>query len=245
MEARMLDRNNPKPLYAQLEDLLRTSIMNGEWQANHAIPSENELSKRYGLSRMTVRSVITMLVKEGLLYRVQGKGTFVAEPKIATRSPAYMGVREQLEQMGYEIKTRLVRFEKVPASNNIAAALGIAPGDMVTFIERIRSTRGVPISLHRSYIPVALCPNLEEADLEGEQLCVIIERQFGYKPASVSESLESVPASAEEAELLQIDRGYPILMLEDVNKAADGTIFEYTKVLFRGDKVKLHFEYEA
>lgn len=241
----MLDRNNPKPLYAQLEDLLRTSIMNGEWQANHAIPSENELSKRYGLSRMTVRSVITMLVKEGLLYRVQGKGTFVAEPKIATRSPAYMGVREQLEQMGYEIKTRLVRFEKVPASNNIAAALGIAPGDMVTFIERIRSTRGVPISLHRSYIPVALCPNLEEADLEGEQLCVIIERQFGYKPASVSESLESVPASAEEAELLQIDRGYPILMLEDVNKAADGTIFEYTKVLFRGDKVKLHFEYEA
>jgi len=245
MEARMLDRNNPKPLYAQLEDLLRTSIMNGEWQANHAIPSENELSKRYGLSRMTVRSVITMLVKEGLLYRVQGKGTFVAEPKIATRSPAYMGVREQLEQMGYEIKTRLVRFEKVPASNNIAAALGIAPGDMVTFIERIRSTRGVPISLHRSYIPVALCPNLEEADLEGEQLCVIIERQFGYKPASVSESLESVPASAEEAELMQIDRGYPILMLEDVNKAADGTIFEYTKVLFRGDKVKLHFEYEA
>lgn len=241
----MLDRNNPKPLYAQLEDLLRTSIMNGEWQANHAIPSENELSKRYGLSRMTVRSVITMLVKEGLLYRVQGKGTFVAEPKIATRSPAYMGVREQLEQMGYEIKTRLVRFEKVPASNNIAAALGIAPGDMVTFIERIRSTRGVPISLHRSYIPVALCPNLEEADLEGEQLCVIIERQFGYKPASVSESLESVPASAEEAELMQIDRGYPILMLEDVNKAADGTIFEYTKVLFRGDKVKLHFEYEA
>ena len=245
MEARMLDRNNPKPLYAQLEDLLRTSIMNGEWQANHAIPSENELSKRYGLSRMTVRSVITMLVKEGLLYRVQGKGTFVAEPKIATRSPAYMGVREQLEQMGYEIKTRLVRFEKVPASNNIAAALGIAPGDMVTFIERIRSTRGVPISLHRSYIPVALCPNLEEADLEGEQLCVIIERQFGYKPASVSESLESVPASAEEAELMQIDRGYPILMLEDVNKAADGTIIEYTKVLFRGDKVKLHFEYEA
>ncbi|MGI6192150.1 MAG: GntR family transcriptional regulator [Christensenellales bacterium] len=241
----MLDRNNPKPLYAQLEDLLRTSIMNGEWKVNHAIPSENELSKRYGLSRMTVRSVITMLVKEGLLYRVQGKGTFVSEPKIVTRSPAYMGVREQLEQMGYEIRTRLVHFEIIPANNNIAMALGIAPGDLVTFIERIRYTGGQPISLHRSYIPVSLCPGLEEADLEGEQLCVIVERQFGYKAASVFESLESVPANAEEADLLQIDRGYPILMLEDVNKTAEGTIFEYTKVLFRGDKVKLHFEYEA
>lgn len=241
----MLDRNNPKPLYAQLEDLLRTSIMNGEWQVNHAIPSENELSKTYGLSRMTVRAVITMLVKEGLLYRVQGKGTFVSEPKISTRSPAYMGVREQLEQMGYEIRTRLVRLEKIPANNNIASALGITPGDLVTYIERIRYTGGQPISLHRSYIPVSLCPSLEGADLEGEQLCVIVERQFGYKSASVSESLESVPANAEEAELLQIDRGYPLLMLEDVNKSADGSIFEYTKVLFRGDKVKLHFEYEA
>ena len=92
----MLDRNNPKPLYAQFEDLLRSAIMAGEWETNHAIPSENELSRTYGLSRMTVRSVITQLVKEGLLFRVQGKGTFVAAPKITTRSPAYMGIREQL-----------------------------------------------------------------------------------------------------------------------------------------------------
>ncbi len=241
----MLDRNNPKPLYAQLEDLLRTSIMNGEWQVNHAIPSENELSKTYGLSRMTVRSVITMLVKEGLLYRVQGKGTFVSEPKISTRSPAYMGVREQLEEMGYEIHTRLVKYEVGPANRNVAESLGITLGDQVHYIERIRYTRGQPISLHRSFIPVSLCLDLEGQDLEGEQLCVIIERQFGYKAETVYESLESVPANAEEAELLHIDRGYPLLLLEDVNKAADGSIFEYTKVLFRGDKVKLRFEYEA
>ena len=123
----MLDRNNPKPLYAQLEDILRASIVNGEWEVNHAIPSENELSKTYGLSRMTVRSVITLLVKEGLLYRVQGKGTFVSQPKIATRSPAYMGVREQLEQMGYEIRTKLVKKEIIPATVHVAAMLGILP----------------------------------------------------------------------------------------------------------------------
>ncbi len=85
----MLDRNSPTPLYAQLEDVLRAAIINREWEVNTSIPSEVELSKNYNLSRMTVRSVITTLVNEGLLYRVQGKGTFIAEPKIATRSLAY------------------------------------------------------------------------------------------------------------------------------------------------------------
>ncbi len=241
----MLDRNNPKPLYAQLEDILRASIVNGEWEVNHAIPSENELSKTYGLSRMTVRSVITLLVKEGLLYRVQGKGTFVSQPKIATRSPAYMGVREQLEQMGYEIRTKLVKKEIIPATVHVAAMLGIQPGENVIYIERVRFTGEEAISVHRSYLPCALCPSLGEADLEKEQLCSVIEQQFGFKSAAVSESLESVPAKVEEAELLGIERGYPLLYLEDVNKDAGGRIFEYAKVLFRGDKVKLHFEYEA
>ena len=103
----MLDRNNPKPLYQQLRDVLVDAIDSGRWGPNDKIPSENELSVTYGLSRMTVRSVITDLVREGLLYRVQGKGTFVAE-KIVTVSPSYIGIREQLEKMGYEVNTKII-----------------------------------------------------------------------------------------------------------------------------------------
>ena len=73
----MLEKNSPKPLYQQLKDILVDAIDSEKWKANEKIPSENELSSIYGLSRMTVRSVLTDLVKEGLLYRVQGKGTFV------------------------------------------------------------------------------------------------------------------------------------------------------------------------
>ena len=92
----MLEKNSPKPLYQQLKDILVDAIDSEKWKANEKIPSENELSSIYGLSRMTVRSVLTDLVKEGLLYRVQGKGTFVAE-KIVTVSPSYIGIREQLD----------------------------------------------------------------------------------------------------------------------------------------------------
>ena len=241
----MLDRNNPKPLYAQLEDRLRSCILSGEWQANHAIPSENEMSRTYGLSRMTVRSVVTTLVNEGLLYRVQGKGTFVAEPKISTRSPAYLGVREQLEQMGYQTSTRLVTFNTIEANGHVAAMLGIQRDDPVYFLERVRYASGRPISIHRSYLPCALCPALADKALEGEQLCVILEREFGFKTAFVSETLESIMASASDAMLLQIEQGFPLLRLEDVNITAAHQPFEYTTVLFRGDKIKLHFEYDA
>ena len=78
----VLDPHSPKPLHTQLEEIIRGNIMNGDWSENSRIPSENELSREYGLSRMTVRSVILRLAQEGLLYRVPGKGTFVSVNKL-------------------------------------------------------------------------------------------------------------------------------------------------------------------
>jgi len=240
----LLDKSSPKPLYLQLEEILRTSIHNGEWEPNHAIPSEIELSRLYDVSRMTTRSVVTQLVNEGLLYRVQGKGTFVAEPKITTQSLAYMGVREQLERMGYQIETKLVDFSETKADARVSDILEVSAGDALYYIRRVRFADGKHISLHTSYIPQSLAPGLTDENLESEQLCVILKRQFGLDPASVSETLESVLANDKEADLLKIDRRFPLLMLEDVNKTASGKIFEYSKVLFRGDKIKLRFEYD-
>jgi len=240
----MLDRNSPKPLYAQLEEILRAAIHNREWEPNHAIPSEIEMSRMYDISRMTVRAVVTQLVNEGLLTRVQGKGTFVTERKIPTKSLAYMGIREQLESMGYKTETKLIRFELREANARYANILGITIGDPIHDIVRVRSVDGCPISLHQSYIPRAVGPTLTEENLESEQLCVILQRQFGLKASIILETLESVSANEREAKLLEVDRNFPLLLLEDICKTAAGRIFEYTKVHFRGDKIKLHFEYE-
>ncbi len=239
----MLDKNSPKPLYVQLEEILRASIHSGEWAPNHAIPSELELSRTYGVSRMTARAVVTQLVNDGLLRRVQGKGTFVMEQKIPTKSLAYMGIREQLERLGYQTTTRLLAFRQIEAGPRLAEVFGAMPGDPVHFIERLRFIDDMPISLHRSYLPKALTPTLTDERLEREQLCVILQNEFNLKTATVSETLESVLASPEEAQLFKVGKHFPLLMLEDVNKTAPGRVFEYTKVLFRGDKVKLSFDY--
>lgn len=241
----VLDRNSPKPLYVQLEEILRLSIVSGEWEANQPILSENELSKVYGLSRMTVRSVITNLVNEGLLYRVQGKGTFVSAPKISTKSPAYQGVREQLEMQGYKIETVIIENLHIPPDNKVANILGIMRNEKIAFVKRVRFADGIPVSIHSSYMPVGLCPKIPTEELEKDQLCTILENRYGLRSASVSETLESVLASEEEAKLLMIEKGHPLLMLEDINRTQEGRVFEYTKIAYRGDKIKLIFDYSG
>jgi len=240
----MLERSLPKPLYVQLEEIIREKIDSKEWTPLNSIPSENELSRIYGLSRMTVRSVITQLVNEGLLYRVPGKGTFVSEPKITTQSLSYIGIREQLEKMGYEISTKVISMEKSEASRQIADILSLKYKEEVYVLQRVRVLKGEPLSLHISYIPVGLCSDLETKNLEDEQLCVILKNDYGLARGRVEETLESYPATASEARLLNVKPGYPLLLLQDIIFSRNGSPFEYSKVMFRGDKIKLKFEFE-
>ena len=239
----MLDRNNPKPLYQQLRDVLVDAIDAGKWEPNDKIPSENELSVTYGLSRMTVRSVLTDLVKEGLLYRGQGKGTFVAE-KIVTLSPSYIGIREQLEKMGYEVNTRIIECQIQECKDAVAKHLNISVGTPVFKIKRVRYIKEDPISIHISYVNSAYSDQLTPALLEKEQLCVLLNKNYGLQRKKVSETLESIVASDEEAALLEVEKGHPLLLLKDTLYSDEGEPYEYTKVVFRGDKIKIRLQYE-
>lgn len=238
-----IKRENPKPLYIQLEELIRGKIESGEWQPNTAIPSEAELNRLYDVSRMTIRSACSQLVQDGLLYRVPGKGTFVAEPKIMTETLAYVGFREQLERMGYETTTELLEISKKEATYNVAKRLKCHPGAPILEIIRMRYINGEPISLHYSRIPYELCKALEESKLETEQLCVLLEKNCNLKPSMITETLESVGANEKECQLFRVPPGYPLLVLEDIMFSQEDHPFEYSKVVFRGDKIKLKYEY--
>lgn len=237
-----LDRNSSKPLYAQLDDILRSAIINQEWEVGHAIPSEFELSRKYNISRMTVRAVVTQLVNDGLLYRVQGKGTFVAEPKIKAKSLAYRGLRAQLEEMGYNTNTHLVDHAVISASTHLARLMGINVGDEVIYLKRVRYANTTPISVHNSYLSKKLVPFLPDELLETEELCVLLDNMYELKPARISETLSSILATEEYAELLLVEPRWPLLALEDIICNSNGQVYEYSKVVFRGDKITLHFD---
>lgn len=240
----MLDRENPKPLYAQLEDIIREKIHSGEWKPHSAIPSENELTKIYGVSRMTARSVLTTLVKEALLYRIPGKGTFVHEPKITTKSSAHLGLKEQLEKMGYDTSTVVISMNQIQANEKIANKLKLDSNADVHALEILRLIQGVPFSLHYSYIPVNLCKNIDSNKLVYEQLSEILERESGLKPAKIVQTLEFIQTTAEQAKRLNFKTGWFALLLEEIVHAQDGSPFEYSKTYFRSDQIKLEFEFD-
>lgn len=239
----VLDRRSAVPLYVQLEEILRAKIARGEWQPNQQVPSENELNRTYGLSRMTARAVLTNLVNDGVLFRVPGKGTFLAPAKIDAVSPAYRGVREQLEAMGYRTTTELLSIGLEVPTGPVRDRLGIGSAQEVFAVRRLRSVQGEPISLHSSYVPAHLAPGLDAHDTANEQLCVILEKHYDLAMRRVEEHLEAAGAGREDADLLRMRVGEPVLLLQDVIADARGTTFEYSRIVFRGDKIRLGFDY--
>jgi len=239
----ILDRTSPKPLHMQLEEILRNKIDNGDLSVDQMIPSENELSKQHNLSRMTVRNVIVRLVSDGLLYRVPGKGTFVASAKITTVPLTQMGIREQLVAMGYETDTTVVEKKIERASKRIAEYLEIAEDDPVYVLVRLRYVNSEPLSLHTSYMPVEKFNDLYQSNLEKEPLCYILDKRYGLIAKRGIETLESVGTDSRESKLLAVKKGFHILLLKYVLYSQYETPFEYSKVLFRGDKIKLRFEF--
>ena len=239
-----LNRNSAVPLYLQLADELRSKILSGEWQPEQRIPSENELNQIYSISRMTIRQVLGKLVDEGLVFRVHGKGTFVAQPKIATRSPSYHGVREQLEQQGYSTRTEMLNSGELEADVRLARELDVPVGTPLSMVERLRYAGDTPISLHKSYVPMPLAPGLLSHDLAEKQLCQVLARDYGLDMAYVHESLESLNPSPAELSALRVRRGIPLLLLEQRIRDASHRLFEYTRIKFRGDRVRLEFDYD-
>ncbi|MPV38795.1 GntR family transcriptional regulator [Georgenia subflava] len=240
----LIERESAVPIYQQLEAMFHAKIASGEWSPGQRIPSENELHKTYGLSRMTVRGVLTRMVNDGLLNRVAGKGTFVAQRKISAVSPAYKGIREQLEALGYHTSTTLIALERTTAPTRVSERLRLEADDDVYAIVRLRSVDGKPLSVHRSFVPARLAPDLDTLDVVNEQLCVVLEENFALPMHSVEEDLEAVAVEGADAKLLELRKGDPALHLTDVISDGAGTAFEYSTIVFRGDTMRLKFDYK-
>jgi GntR family transcriptional regulator len=240
-----LNRYAAEPLYAQLKNIIEERIKSGEWKPNSMIPSENELSSIYHISRMTARSVITQLVNEGVLYRIRGKGTFVCEEKIVMFALTYQGIRSQLEEKGYMVETQLLDVSRIRCNALVAQKLSLEQGTEVYDIQRKRFADGIPISYHRSFVPVRFCEDLEKFDLQNEQLCEILSKHYGLTRSRVTETLETCLADSEKARILEVRRAFPLTLLQNHIAGASGLVFEYSRIYFRGDKITLRLEYNS
>ncbi|MGI6150451.1 MAG: GntR family transcriptional regulator [Christensenellales bacterium] len=239
----MATRN--RSISTAMEVSLRERIQNGEWAVDCAVPSENELARQYSVSRMTARSVLTQLVGAGLLYRIPGKGTFVAqEPTLVLRDRAFCSIREQLTKQGHNVSTQLLSMGEIAATESVAKKLDLHESAPVLQVHKLRFLESKPISLHTSFFPLSRCPGLQQYDFVERDSCVVIEEHYGIKRARVKETLESTLATFQEASKLGILPGHPLLLLDSVVYSTEKYPYEYAKVVYRGDMIKISFDYE-
>lgn len=230
------------PLYTQLKERIWEMVEQGQLKPGDQVPSERELCERYGISRMTCRQALSELVTEGLLYRVQGRGTFVANPKVSQGLLSLTGFTEDMQTRGLVPATQILAVEVVPASKKVAAYMELPIGERVTRLDRLRLANEQPMCLERSHLPEQAVPGLEKRqDLDGS-LYRILAVEYGLRMAKAHETLEAVAARAHEAEALGVSEGSPLLMLERVTRGLDGHVLEYVRSFYRGDRYRFHTE---
>ena len=239
----LIDRTSPLPYYAQLEDLLRQKIEQGLWRTGDQIPSEPELCKQFQVSRTVVRQALKDLAYAGLLVREKGRGTFVAEPKIDEGLVQELtGFYQDMQKRGFDTESQVLKQALAPASPKVAGFLQIEPGAMVIEIRRLRFVQSEPHVLVTTYLPYAACPQLLEADLRRQSLYNFIEQHCGLVIDRGRRTIEAVAANSEEAALLQVAEGSPLILINNLSCLADGKPIEYYHAVHRGDRTRFEVE---
>lgn len=236
----MLERHNPKPLYAQLYDILREKIESQYWKPHNPIPSEGELSKEYGVSRLTARTVILEFVREGIMYRVPGKGTFVSEPKQNIPPPLYAGIRKRLEHLAEGDCFEAPELQKIVPPLKIRSILRSEAGSQAYMLKRLRLDGDARVGAYLSYFPTRFYKGLENAPLATESIRTILEG-FGHRRKQIVETMETVYAAQSDAKLLLVEKGDALQQVTNTVFNESDEVIEYTRILFRNDVMPLQF----
>jgi len=200
--------------------------------------------KTFGVSRITVRQALTDLQKEGLIFKIHGKGTFVSKPKATQDLRRLEGFGEAMAGSGHETFSRVLGHRVVRAGKIIAGRLRVAERDEVMELKRVRFLDREPISLDVTYVPLAIGERLVREDLPHRDIFLILENDYGYPLGNADLCIEAVLADEEQASALKIDEASPILRIERLTFTADGTPLDFEFLYYRGDAFQYRLRIE-
>ena len=224
------------PVYMQIADHLLDQIEEGQLRPGDRLPTERELSKIHNVNRLTVRRAFQSLESKGLINRLQGSGTYVAEPKIERQASFLISFTRGMLRRGYEPGAKIIRFERIAVEDQVGKQLKLAESAPVYNIHRLRTLNQEPVLLERLNIPVSRFPDLERYDLSKRSLYEVMEVEYSVSVVHARQSLEPVVAFDYEAELLEIESGTPLMLEKRLAFDQDGQPLEYGRDLYRGDR---------
>lgn len=204
----------------------------------HAIPPERALAESFHTSRTTVRQALQELVAEGRLERFQGRGTFVAKPKVS-QVLQLTSHTEDMRAQGLEPSSQLLGVDTIPADARLAEQLKIRRGMRVVRIERLRMANDEPMAIEATHLAEKRFPGLGSRFSEGSSLYELLSTEYGVDLCDAEETIETAVADPFEADLLDTEVGMPLLMLSRHSFDRDQHPVEWVRSVYRGDRYKL------
>lgn len=232
----MFNTNTFVPLYHQLKLHIESQIRSGIWQPGDLVPSESILGEQFHISRTTVRQALGELVNQGLLTRVQGKGTFVAHPRIRQRLTRLTGFTEDFQARRMKPASQLLRQEREPALTRVASALRIPEGTPVIVLERLRLADELPMAVEISRLREDLFPSFSAEEFPGGSLYTYLTEKFNTIPTVAHQDMEAIGCPQPQARLLGISKGGPVLHIYRTTFDQSGRPFEQAESFYRGDR---------
>lgn len=236
-----INRELPVPLHHQVRSYLLGCIERGELPPGQQLLQEREYAARFGISLAPVRQAILDLVKEGYLYRVPGKGTFVREQKVEEKINILASFSESMRAKGLHAVLRVIeqRIGDVPP-----ALRAMVPGSDQPFlvVQRLALLSGEAVALLSSYLPAQLVRGLETLDLADQSLYRTLEERYGIVLARAESAIEVVRSRGAQSTLLGIPPGTPLLQVEGNTYDIADRFVEFSRVLYRADRFRFTIE---
>ena len=224
----------------EIRRVLAEQIGSGRFRPGQRLGAERALAAELGVSRATLRQALAVLEDGGVVRRVPGRGggTFVAKGKIERDLSRIVGVPALLRSQGVVAGTRVLSARLAEADDITAQALRAQPGELVVDLVRIRLADGSPFSLEHARFPARRFPGLLELPLGGSVYELLAEH-YGAGPHEAVERIEVAIATAEQAALLDVPAGAPLLAITRTTTDSDGDPIEFSRDLFRGDRTRV------
>lgn len=223
------------PMYYRIEQAILEQIQQGQLRPGAQLPSETELAQQHHVSRITAKRALDDLVKQGRAFRQQGRGTFVAHARIREIS-GFRSFSEDIRARGLVPASRVLSFKEVEPEAEVRERLHLADGEQAFLIKRLRLASDDPVAVETAYVPSRMCPGLLQEDLAAGSLYTVLQDRYGIQPTWADAEIEAAPATKEEALLLKMKVGKPVLVARRVTFSASYDVIESVYSVYRGDR---------
>lgn len=231
----MLDKKSNVPLYIQLVQELKEEITQN-LRVGDKLPTEKEMEKKYDVSRMTVRSAIDELQNQGIVSKIQGKGTFVKQNKLVQNLGTIFSWTEEMQLKNYSTETLEKKIHRIAPSKKIRKELMLTEGESVICVERVRTINDEPIVILVTYLREKYIPGFFEAGFAGESLYKVLESDYNIQLTVADEVISARNCTPIEAVRLNVEEDSAVLNVRRITYLETGAPFEVVDMIARGDK---------